>query len=74
MPLRVAVPDQVLPVPLTLRATLSTREMLFEPPSLFFGAVALGEAVLLPLRVTNASRLTQKFGFVNLPKVRGVQK
>jgi hypothetical protein len=70
VPLRVAVPDQVLPVHLTLRATLTTRDLVFDPPSLSFGTAALGETVLNALKVTNSSKLTQKFGFVNLPQVR----
>ena len=70
VPLRVAVPDQVLPVHLTLRATLTTRDLVFDPPSLSFGTAALGETVLNALTVTNSSKLTQKFGFVNLPQVR----
>eukprot|EP00959_Pyramimonas_sp_CCMP1952_P133503 2791859-Pyramimonas_sp.AAC.2 len=67
VPMRVNVPDQVLPVNFIFKAKLTTCELIFDPPRLDFGKCPLSESVVCALKVTNPSKLTQKFGFVNLP-------
>eukprot|EP01012_Entosiphon_sulcatum_P037744 TRINITY_DN4860_c0_g1_i1.p1 TRINITY_DN4860_c0_g1~~TRINITY_DN4860_c0_g1_i1.p1 ORF type:complete len:1211 (+),score=201.12 TRINITY_DN4860_c0_g1_i1:54-3686(+) len=67
VPIRVEVADQTMPVTFTLRVTLTTSSLLFEPTSLDFGACSTDEGVRLPLRVTNQSLLEQRVGFIALP-------
>ena len=50
------------PVPFAFKATLTRGDVLFDPPSLDFGDVPLGERGVLKLRVTNGGTVPQKFG------------
>ena len=50
------------PVPFAFKATLTRGDVRFDPPSLDFGDVRLGERAVLTLRVTNSGALSQKFG------------
>ena len=52
------------PVPFTFKATLTRGDVRFDPPSLDFGDVPLGERGVLKLRVTNGGAVPQKFGVV----------
>ena len=60
-------PDQVLPVPFSLRARIASPELSFEPEALDFGTCLLGQAVSLPVTLFNRSALPMKYGFVRLP-------
>jgi len=50
------------PVPFAFKATLTRGDVSFDPPSLDFGDVPLGERGVLKLRVTNGGTVPQKFG------------
>ena len=50
------------PVPFTIRALATRSDVRFDPPSLDFGDVPLGERGVLRLRVTNGGAIAQKFG------------
>jgi hypothetical protein len=67
VPMLIWAPDQVLPVPFSFRARISSPELAFEPSSFDFGTCYLGQAVSLPMTIFNRSALPQKFGFVRLP-------
>lgn len=67
VPMRLAVPDQALPVPFTLRAQLTNTDLTFDPPILDFGDCVLSERTALQLSITNPGRLPQTFGFIGLP-------
>ena len=67
VPMLIWAPDQVLPVPFSLRARIASPEVTFEPEALDFGKCLLGQAISLPLTIFNRSALPQKFGFVRLP-------
>lgn len=67
-PMRIVVPDQVLPVDFTVRVRLTTSDLSFDPPRLDLGRVAVGERTAAPLRITNHSSLPQHFGFVGLER------
>ena len=67
VPMLIWAPDQVLPVPFSFRARISSPELAFEPSSFDFGTCYLGQAVSLPLTIFNRSAFPQKFGFVRLP-------
>lgn len=66
-PVRIAVNGQARPCDVVLRAALTTADLRFDPPRLSLGRVAVGERAAAPLRITNASALPQRFGFVGLP-------
>lgn len=59
IPMRLAVPDQKLPVHFTVRVQLTTSDLVFEPPCLDFGECVMPEGKALSLRVTNPGRLPQ---------------
>ena len=64
VPITVAVPGQPRPVRVTLRAQLSTAELVVEPPAgapLALGRVPLGEAAAATVRITNPGALPQTF-------------
>ena len=65
---RVAVPDQVLPVYFTLRTQLTTADIELSLPELDFGACAVTDAVMLRETVTNLSDLPCRIGFLRLPR------
>ncbi len=67
VPMRLAVPDQALPVPFTVRAQLTNTDLTFDPPTLDFGDCVLSERTALQLSITNPGRLPQTFGFIGLP-------
>lgn len=58
-----AVPDQTTPVRVTLRAQLTTSDLVLAPAALDFGEVPQGEAAALELVLTNPSRLPQRYSF-----------
>eukprot|EP00854_Cymbomonas_tetramitiformis_P017445 gene17445-20768_t len=68
VPMRIQVPDQVLPVQFVLRAKVTTGKLAFEPDRLEFGRVPISESVGAKMTLVNRSLLSQKYGFVNLPK------
>jgi hypothetical protein len=69
IPLEVVSSAQALPVPVTLRARVTSSALRFEPAAaLDFGATLVGNAVSLPLTLTNASALPQKFAFPRVPE------
>ena len=43
--MKVSVPDQAMPVPFTLRAMLTTSDIVFDPPSIAFGKIYVGKAI-----------------------------
>ena len=67
IPMRVTVPDQVLPVEFHVRINLTTSDLVFDPPSLDFGNIVMGQAGGINMRITNKSALPQKIGFLNQP-------
>jgi hypothetical protein len=67
VPMLIWAPDQVLPVPFSFRARISSPDLAFEPNNFDFGTCYLGQAVSLPITIFNRSALPQKFGFVRLP-------
>jgi hypothetical protein len=67
IPMRVTVPDQVLPVEFHVRINLTTSDLDFEPPSLDFGSIVMGQAGGINMRITNKSALPQKIGFLQQP-------
>ena len=87
LPCIVGVPEQVLPVSFVLRAQLTTPKLLLQRPSdpndpssdlksvtsLNFGSCPLNGQKVLQLTLHNSSRLSQKFGFLPLPKGLDVQ-
>ena len=78
VPIRVLVPDQVLPVSFTLRAQLTTPQLLLERngravTSLDFGTCPVNATRSLKLTLRNPSALPQRFGFPPLPKGVDVQ-
>ena len=64
IPMKLNVPDQLLPVTFVLRAQVTSSDLVFEPPSLDFGSCVMNENTALALRITNLSSLPQTFGFV----------
>lgn len=68
VPMRVQVPDQAVPVNFTLKALLTTSDIVFNPPKVDFGEVFLGETSVVKLEMTNRSLLMQQYGFVGLPQ------
>ena len=68
IPIRVAVPDQVLPVYFTLRVQLTTADIKLSAPELHFGECAISDAVMLRETITNTSLLPQRIGFLKLPR------
>ncbi len=64
---QVVVPDQKLPVLFSVRAHVTTTDLVFAPPALDFGPCVMAEDTGVVLRVTNPSALPQTFGFVGLP-------
>ena len=67
VPLRLMVPDQAVPVFVTLRLQLSPTEVALSARRLDFGACPVSERRTRALTVTNLARLPQKFGLVGLP-------
>ena len=65
LPPQLNVPDQRLPVSFTLRAQVTTTDLIFDPPRLDFGPCVVNEDTAVTLRVTNPSALPQTFGFVS---------
>ena len=66
LPLKLKVPDQVLPVYYTLKARLTSGDIDFSSMSLKYGDCYVGEGLSMPLTLTNTSLLPQKYGFVQL--------
>jgi hypothetical protein len=64
IPMKLNVPDQLLPVTFLLRAQVTSSDLVFEPPSLDFGSCVMNENTALTLRISNPSSLPQTFGFV----------
>ena len=65
--LQLTVPDQKLPVPFTLRAQVTTTDLIFDPPALHFGDCVMAEDTGVVLRINNPSALPQTLGFTQLP-------
>ena len=63
IPIDITAPTQVLPVPLALTARVSLSRLDFSPESLDFGSTPVGQAVSLPLTMSNCCALPQKYGF-----------
>lgn len=63
VPIVVSVPGQPLPVRVTLRAQLSTSDLLLSPPALDLGRVPIGERAAAALAITNPGRLPQSYSF-----------
>eukprot|EP00798_Chlamydomonas_sp_ICE-L_P001974 gene1974-33391_t len=66
IPMKLNVPDQKLPVNFTLRAQVTTTDLVFDPPQLDFGPAIMNESTGVRLSVSNPSALPQTFGFVDL--------
>ncbi|GAX76218.1 hypothetical protein CEUSTIGMA_g3662.t1 [Chlamydomonas eustigma] len=64
IPMKLNVPDQRLPVSFTLRAQVTTTDLIFDPPRLEFGQCVVNEDTAVQLRITNPSALPQTFGFL----------
>ena len=62
-PLVVTVPAQTRPVLVTVRAQLTTSDLILSPKLLDFGSYPVSEAVGLPLTLHNPSHLPQSFSF-----------
>merc|ERR1719265_1593434 len=73
IPVKVVGSDQVLPVCTALVGTLSTNDVVFEPPVLNFGQCFVNAATMAELRIVNKSLLPQKFAFVRLPPFLSVE-
>merc|ERR1719265_2458225 len=73
IPVKVVGADQVLPVCTALVGTLSTNDVVFEPPVLNFGQCFVNAATMAELRIVNKSLLPQKFAFVRLPPFLSVE-
>eukprot|EP00746_Dinoflagellata_sp_MGD_P166659 gnl/MRDRNA2_/MRDRNA2_96709_c0_seq1.p1 gnl/MRDRNA2_/MRDRNA2_96709_c0~~gnl/MRDRNA2_/MRDRNA2_96709_c0_seq1.p1 ORF type:complete len:1652 (-),score=423.00 gnl/MRDRNA2_/MRDRNA2_96709_c0_seq1:82-5037(-) len=73
IPVKVVGADQVLPVCTALVGTLSTNDVVFEPPILNFGQCFVNAATMAELRIVNKSLLPQKFAFVRLPSFLSVE-
>jgi len=78
VPMRVHVPDQVLPVDFTVRMQLTTSDLIFshagEPvTTLDFGVCPLSASRSLSVSIFNPSALPQRFGFSPLPQNIDVQ-
>jgi len=74
LPLQVSVSKQSLPVFFTLQCQVTPGSLTLDPPQgLTFGPCYVTERLVQRLRLTNDSRLPQKFGFVHLPPSLEVQ-
>ena len=67
MPIRVLVSDQCMPIFYQLKATLSHRRIVLDPPELQFGMSTIGESLSLPVLITNQCLLSRRIGFVRMP-------
>ncbi|CAG9461944.1 unnamed protein product [Pedinophyceae sp. YPF-701] len=66
LPLKLSAPQQPLPVPFTIEGMCTTSDVAIDPPVLDFGQCYTGESAGLRVKLTNLSRLPQKFGFIRL--------
>lgn len=65
--MKIVVTDQVMPIFFRLKAALSRRELVVDPPSLQYGMCVLQEALKQKLTITNVSRLPRTLGFTKIP-------
>jgi hypothetical protein len=63
IPVTISVPGQPLPVKVSLRAQLTTSDLVITPSHLDLGRVTLGEAAAVQLAVRNPGKLPQSFTF-----------
>jgi hypothetical protein len=73
VPAEIRVVDQVLPVPYSIHARVTTSDLVFSSSDIDFGTCTLHESVVATLSITNTSILPQEFGFVHLPDCVDVQ-
>eukprot|EP00750_Incisomonas_marina_P000297 INCI10223.1.p1 GENE.INCI10223.1~~INCI10223.1.p1 ORF type:complete len:1773 (-),score=361.95 INCI10223.1:537-5855(-) len=67
VPIKIAVPDQALPVSFSLLAQLDDSNVTFDPPLVDFGTVYATQATEVTVTLTSHAAVPQRFGFVNLP-------
>jgi hypothetical protein len=67
VPVRIFVPDQVVPVFCVIKGRLTLPDIELSPQTLDFGAVYLQEGSTLPLTLKNPSTLPVHFGFLSIP-------
>uniref|UniRef100_A0A183TSY6 ASH domain-containing protein n=1 Tax=Schistocephalus solidus TaxID=70667 RepID=A0A183TSY6_SCHSO len=56
-----------------LAATLTSSDLLFEPPLLDFGRIPISQTGLVHFRLINSGLIPLKFGFMDVPQVFSVQ-
>eukprot|EP00217_Crustomastix_stigmatica_P004654 CAMPEP_0183788912 /NCGR_PEP_ID=MMETSP0803_2-20130417/57_1 /TAXON_ID=195967 /ORGANISM="Crustomastix stigmata, Strain CCMP3273" /LENGTH=1256 /DNA_ID=CAMNT_0026033063 /DNA_START=154 /DNA_END=3921 /DNA_ORIENTATION=+ len=73
LPYSVGVPGQRSCINFTVRARLTSSDLVFTPSSLNFGNCHVGTTNSADLQVTNMSSLPQVYGFVDLPRGLSLQ-
>ncbi|XP_071479048.1 cilia- and flagella-associated protein 74-like, partial [Diadema antillarum] len=73
VPTIIRVADQTRPVPFTICSVVTSSDFEFDVDSIDFGFCTIYESVIVTVKLTNKSVLSQKFGFVNLPEYVDVQ-
>ncbi|GMH41393.1 hypothetical protein BSKO_09303 [Bryopsis sp. KO-2023] len=68
IPMKVQVTNQALPLEFVLKFSVTTGDLVFEPPAIDFGDCILNEQAAATLTIRNNSALPHQFGFPSLPK------
>lgn len=66
LPVRVAIPDQKMPVYFTVKAIVTSPHLSITPNIIDFGSCSTEEKVSVPISMKNEGILPLRFGFINL--------